>query len=518
MHTREVRTDPRELHEDTVDFLVVGGGIQGVGIARELALRGASVLVAERDDFAAGTSSGSSRLVHGGVRYLEQGHVPLVREALHERERLLRLAPHLVRPLPLLMPFYEDSGKSRLLVRVGLWLYSVLAGRRSAVPRPRWHAPQECLRLFPGLRGRGLRSGVVYYDAVTEDAPLTLAVAAAASRAGARLANHCEVAGLVGDRVLLRDHVTGEDVAVRTRRVVNAAGPWADAVRRTLGIEGADLLRTSRGSHVVLPPRESQTALAAFLPDGRIQFVVPHDDGTICGTTDVDDDHFDSGVPEEDARYLLEALGYLLEPPPGRRDVRFAYCAWRSLPAAKGPPGALNREAFTVCEHVGEVEVHTVVGGKLTTHRSFAERTVARLTGARGPSPSRTEPLPGGDGPKEPGDPLWNRHGSLAGDVRRLAAGRPELLEPICPHRPFLGVEVFFGVRERAAVTFSDLALRRLFSSMGPCLAGGCLRAMHRLFLEARAAPGREDFEHAREELLEAVRRRAGVFYEEAME
>src|SRR5262249_9053588 len=157
---------------------------------------------------------------------------------------------------------------------------------------------------------------------------------------------------------------------------------------------------TSRGSHLVLPARAGETALAAFLPDGRIQFVVPHTDGTICGTTDVDEAAGDDEptVPDDDVRYLLAALGFLMAPPPRRRDVACAYCGWRSLPARKGPPGALNREAFLVAERLPASELHTIVGGKLTTHRAFAERAVAQILGLRAvDSPTRQLPLPGGD-------------------------------------------------------------------------------------------------------------------------
>jgi glycerol-3-phosphate dehydrogenase len=508
--SRALRTDPRQLDGQQFDVLVIGGGVQGAAFAREAALRGARTLLVERDDFGCGTSSRSSRLVHGGVRYLQQGHFALVREALAERERLLRLAPHLVRPLPMLMPFFTETPGSRWVARFGLWLYGKLA-RHSTLPPAQAHGAADCLRLFPGLRRQGLRGGVHFWDAATDDLRLVLAVLAAAHESGASLCNHTEVVGVRGGSLRLLDHASGVQVAVRARHVLNAAGPGVDPVRRVLGIEGPPLIRTSRGSHVVLAPRAAETALAAFLPDRRIQFVVPHRDGTICGTTEVDEPYEPQGatVPEADVDYLLQALGLLLETPPARGDVRFAYAGWRSLPMGRGPAGALNREAFVVTERSPVGDVATAVGGKLTTHRSFAERVVNRLLGVHEPSPSRDAPLPGGDGPREPLDPLWQRHGSRATELRRLAQDEPAWRGPLCPHRGFVVVEAIWGLRRLGAVTFSDLMLRRLSSTAGPCLREECLRAAHGWFVAERGSG--PPFETARDGLRAEVRRLAGA-------
>jgi glycerol-3-phosphate dehydrogenase len=506
-----LRVDPSRLHGREVDLLVIGGGIQGAAIAREAAVRGLTPLLVESVDYASGTSSRSSRLVHGGVRYLQQGHISLVREALHERERLLRAAPHLVRPLPVLMPFFRDGGRSPFLLKTGLRIYSWLAGS-STLPKPDSVGADDCLRLFPGLRTRGLRGGALYFDAATQDAALALAVLEGAAAAGALLANHVEVVGLRDSSVRLVDRISGNDIAVRAARIVNAAGPQVDHVRRALGIAGDDLVRTSRGSHLVLAARDCETSLAAFLPDGRIQFVIPHPNGTLCGTTDVEEPVADEPtVPAADVDYLLGALAHLLEEPPGRADIAFAYCGWRSLPARSGPPGALNREAFTVEEACAAGPVHSVVGGKLTTHRSFAERVLRSLSGDRSPSPTRDQPLPGGDGPREPADPLWWRHGSRAPLVRALAGNARALLEPICPHRPFLAVEAVHAMRARGAVTFTDLALRRLLDVRGPCLAEPCVRALHDLYAAECPRAVMPDFARDRDELVAAVARVVGA-------
>ncbi len=511
--TPNLRTDPRQLEGRFYDLVVVGGGIQGAAIAREAACRGIATLLVEKTDFAVGTSSRSSRLVHGGLRYLQQGNVALVKEALHERERLLRLSPHLVRPLPVVLPFYPDSGGSRFVSWIGVRAYSWLAGR-STMPGPRRLSASEAAAAFPGLRTKGLLGGVQYFDAATNDARLTLANVVAAHRAGAVISNHCELLGVRADGALrLRDGLTGAEIAVRAKEIVNAAGPRADSVRRLFGTQGKNLVRTSRGTHLILDPRQGETSLAAFLPDKRIQFVVPHADGTLCGTTDVYEDATaeEPTVNKDDLRYLLDALAYLLDPAPTVADVRFAYSGWRSLPAQKGPSGAIHREAFLVREATSAGGLHTVVGGKLTTHRAFAERAVAQVFGIDGvDSRTRKEPLPGGEGAREPMDPLWWRHGSDAPRVRGIAQRDSNLLRPICPHRPFLAVEAAHALRHLAACTFSDLMLRRLVHSQGPCMRPECLAVAHGIYLRERVGDFDSDFVAATAALRAEVEHLAG--------
>lgn len=478
------------MHGRNFDLLVVGAGIQGAAIAREAAMRGLAVLLVDGRDVAAGTSSRSSRLVHGGLRYLRQGRLALVREALRERERLLRSCPHLVRPLPMLMPFFRDGGGSPALLLAATWLYRALAGR-STLPPPRSLAAKEALAAFPGLRSQGLRSAVGFFDAATQDARLTVANVLAAHAAGARVATHCEVSGNLVGGVQLHDRLGGHEVVVRAPHIVNATGPRADALRERFHVASAPLVRQSRGSHVVLPPRAADVALAAFLPDQRIQFVIPHADGTLCGTTEVDDElpGAETGPPPEDLDYLRSALGFLLDPPPAASELRFAYAGWRSLPRGAGPPGALNREAFVAAEVVACGTLHTVVGGKLTTHRSFAERVIHGIFGFRDASPTRTVALPGGDGPREVTDPLWWRHGGRVRLVRALAADEPAWAEALCPHRPFLAAELVHALRHDGAVTFADAMIRRLVHSQGPCRERACLLRAHAIFLRERLWP-----------------------------
>ena len=506
-----MRIDPRLLDGRTFDLVVVGAGIQGAAIARDAALRGLAVLLVDRRDVAAGTSSRSSRLVHGGLRYLRHGHFALVREALQERERLLRSCPFLVRPVPMLLPSFDGDGASRWAMRLGTWLYAWLAGR-STLPRPRSLSSRDAALAFPGLRTKGLRSAIEYFDAATQDARLTLANVRSAHAAGAAIATHVEVVGHGDGGLRLLDRLREDESTVRARHVVNAAGPHVDRVRRTCGIEAAELVRTTRGSHLVLAPRAGELALAAFLPDRRIQFVIPHRDGTLCGTTDVDNalSGDETGPPRDDVEYLLQALQFVLDPAPTRADVRFAYAGWRALPKVAGPAGALNREAFVIAEPIADGTLHTVVGGKLTTHRSLAERTVARIFGLREPSPTRTLALPGGAGPREVTDALWWRHGHEAHAVRALARQQPELLQALCPHRPFLAVELVHALRVEGAVRFADVLLRRLVHSQGPCREPACLRAAHALFVAHRALPVDDDAAAAIAALLAELRTLCG--------
>ena len=242
---------------EPVDVLVVGGGITGAGIARDAALRGFRTAVVDKGDFASGTSSHSSRLIHGGLRYLEQYEFHLVREASRERRVLLKVAPHLVRPLPFVLPAYRGARVPPWRLRAGLWLYDLLAGFRN-VGLHRWLGRKATLRLEPGLRDKDLRGAAVYFDAQTDDARLTLATMRAAAQAGALVASHADVTALLkpDGRIrgaAVRDMLSGDEYSVRALVVVNATGPWVDQVRRLEDPAAESLLRLTKGAHVAVP-------------------------------------------------------------------------------------------------------------------------------------------------------------------------------------------------------------------------------------------------------------------------
>jgi len=383
------------------DLLVIGGGIQGAAVARDAALRGLSVILLEKGDFASGTSSRSSKLIHGGIRYLETGQFRLVREALRERALLLTLAPEFVRPLPFMIPHYRGEGRSRLAVRAGLTLYAALAGRH---PQAEHHevSATEALALEPSLRTDGLQGASLYWDAQMDDALLCVAIAAAADRAGADVRNYTEVTALAAAgsmwRSRFRDVDTGEEGDAEARCVVNAAGPWAEGIRTLAGASRGAGLRRTRGTHVVLPGLTRERALLLTARrDGRVFFMLPWGGHALVGTTDVDD-----GTPPErieasaeDIRYLLEEAGRAVPGLSARgRPVR-AFAGLRSL--AQGSailPWANSREHRVIVEGT----MLTLIGGKYTTHRSLAERVVdrvVRLGGARaGRCVTRETPLP----------------------------------------------------------------------------------------------------------------------------
>ncbi|RMG45492.1 MAG: FAD-dependent oxidoreductase, partial [Acidobacteria bacterium] len=369
----------------TLDAVVLGGGISGAATARELAARGYEVLLVEPRDIGWGTSGRSSRLVHGGLRYLASGKVGLVRRALRERLALVRAAPHLVRPCPFVLPLYDDDPLPwRAAAAAGLALYDLLARPRYGWPPPREIRPDQARILIPGLELRGVRRIHLYHDGVTDDRRLTLATALDAAAAGAVLATRCEAGSLEPlrggiARLSVRDLVTGESTSVETRALINATGPWCDRTRDRLGLEGRPLLRPSRGAHLAVEGRIDAAALLRHPRDGRIVFLVPAACGFLAGTTTGDD-----GCPpdevratEEDQAYLREFLHAAL--PGGHGRVRAAFAGLRPLAAGRGHPDRLSRDARIVVERSAGVPVIHLVGGKLTLHRDMARRAADRL-------------------------------------------------------------------------------------------------------------------------------------------
>jgi glycerol-3-phosphate dehydrogenase len=390
------------------DLLVIGGGITGCGIARDAALRGLSVALVEKRDFASGTSSRSSRLVHGGVRYLEHGHLRLVFESSAERHRLLTLAPHLVRPLPFTWPVYAGARVPRWKLSAGLLLYDALALFRN-VGRHRRLSRGEVLDREPMLRQDGLLGGALYYDAATDDARLALANAIGAVEAGAVVLNHAGVTALLTDsgRVVgatVRDAFGGTEVQARATVVVNATGPWSDELRR-LDEQAPPAVRGSKGVHIAIERGRvgNHGALTLLSPhDGRVLFVLPAEGHAIIGTTDT----YTASAPDdvrasnEDVRYLLDAANTFF--PAARLSVNDVVSAWAGirplLSTAGEVPGAVSREHAIVTSAKGLV---SITGGKLTTYRVMAADVVrivlSRLKQTAGPDRARSLPLPGGN-------------------------------------------------------------------------------------------------------------------------
>lgn len=484
-HLRRPTASPLPVH----DLLIIGGGITGAGVAREAALRGLRVLLVEREDLASGTSSRSSRLVHGGVRYLEHGHLRLVFEASRERRILLTTAPHLVRPLAFTWPTYRDARLPRWKIGVGLALYDALALFRN-VSRHERLVPDEVRAREPALTTSGLTGGLAYWDAATDDARLTLATARAAVEAGAELRTYTEVTALLheGERVIgarLRDRLCDREDEVRARLVISATGPWTDRLLRLDGAHQPAAVRGTKGAHLLLP-REAVGnvgALTLLAPqDGRVVFVLPAGDHALVGTTDTPTDASPDDVraSEADVAYLLGVVRhYFPDAMPGRERVVSAWAGIRPLAAAgygSGPASA-SRE-HTIERRASGLLV--VTGGKLTTYRSMAVEIVNAAAEALGvrlpPSGTARLPLPGGEGDvhaareaatQRTGDAavarrLTSAHGTRWEEVWRLAEAEPELRQRIVPSRPYLLAEAAHAACAEWARTLADVLVRRV--------------------------------------------------------
>ncbi|MEO8335019.1 MAG: glycerol-3-phosphate dehydrogenase/oxidase [bacterium] len=472
------------------DVLVIGGGITGAGTARDAALRGLRVALVEQADFASGTSSRSSRLVHGGVRYLEHGQVGLVFESSRERRTLLRIAPHLVRPLPFTWPVYTGARIGRWKLAAGLTLYDALALFRNVGRHQRLDARGVVAR-EPHVSQKNLTGGARYWDSATDDARLTLANVLSAERAGAIVANHARVSAIlrVGNRIAgasVLDVGTGATVDIHARVVVNASGPWSDKVERLAQAGAASAVRGSKGVHVSVPRSRvgNVAALTLTAPqDGRVMFVLPSGAFTIIGTTDTFDDVAPDEVRanERDVAYLLESANhYFPDAALTRSDVVSAWAGLRPLAVAGG--GGSNASAASREHAISEVEpgLVRVTGGKLTTFRSMASQVVDAVQRSLGgaPTKSRTahEPLPGGDIADvaleigeaarviEDGvvaERLVHAYGSAWRDVWSRVHDDETLRTRIAPERPYLLAELRHAIDHEHARTFGDLLIRR---------------------------------------------------------
>jgi glycerol-3-phosphate dehydrogenase len=403
---------PEALTDGPFDLLIIGGGITGAGVALDAVLRGLRVALIDKGDFASGTSSLSSKLVHGGLRYLEQGDFRLVYEALHERGRLLHNAPHLVHPLRFVLPFYEGARVPAWQFRLGLVLYDILAGGHN-IRRSQATSLLHLRREFPGLRSMGLRGGAEYFDAQMDDARLCLEVLRTAALHGAVVANYVEaIAFERPDRVRARDHRGGREFAIAARQVLNATGPWGDAVRRLAGDTTGPLLRPTKGVHLIAPDRGLPAAFLLLHPaDGRVFFVIPWLGKTLLGTTDTacDDSPDELAVTPDDVAYLLFGFNHYFSPPLVESDVLGRFAGLRPLIRARpGEPSDLSRE-FQV--HTSPSGLLTVAGGKYTTYRHMAEvitDTVVRRLGLSSRCRTRSFRLDGA--PEQP----WHRFAPAA--------------------------------------------------------------------------------------------------------
>ncbi|TLY56770.1 MAG: glycerol-3-phosphate dehydrogenase/oxidase [Gemmatimonadetes bacterium] len=485
------------MAHEPVDLLVIGGGITGAAIARDAALRGFRTALVEKGDFGSGTSSVSSRLIHGGLRYLEQYDLHLVLEASRERRVLLRIARHLVHPLPFLFPVYRGARVPAWKLRCGLWLYDLLAAFRN-VRLHRWLGRQATLRLEPGLRERDLRAAGLYYDAQTDDARLVLATMRSAAQAGALVASYAEAVSLLKPDGLVRgatvrDLLGEETRVVRALVVVNACGPWVDAVRRLDAPDADPLLRLTKGAHVAVPRQRLGNTHAVTLTspiDGRVMFVLPwaDSDQSYIGTTDTDEDVSPDEVraTAEDVIYLLRSANAFF--PQARLSPNDVVATWAGLRALLRPDGNLAPSQVSREHRITESAsgLLTIAGGKLTTHRAMAQELVDRVAARlraldgrpRAPRPpTHRLPLPGGETTDLEGlikaavergasdataRHLVGTYGSEAAAVLNLVDKDRALGGRIVAGRPELWAEVVHAVEREMAVRLSDVLVRRL--------------------------------------------------------
>jgi glycerol-3-phosphate dehydrogenase len=487
------------------DLVVIGGGATGLGVALDAAARGFSVALFEAEDFAKGTSSRATKLVHGGVRYLAQGDIKLVREALRERAVLLANAPHLAGPLPFVLPTYGWRGRlwDRWFYGAGLLAYDLLAGSAS-LGRTGLPGPGRLADEAPGVQLEGLAGGVSYVDGQFDDARLAVALARTAAARGAIMLNYCRVVGLACDglgrhEVVVEDRETGQRLSVAARCVINATGVWVDAVRRLDDPAAEPMVSPSQGVHLVVDREFYPAERALIIPrtsDGRVLFAVPWLGKVILGTTDTprEDLPLDPRPLGDEVDFILAEAARYLARPPGRGDVR---SCWAGLRPLVKPPSINGGDTKRISrEHAIDMSSHgvvTVTGGKWTTYRAMAEDVLAAcfLAGFLPERPAgvtRSLRLVGADGPAAAHRPLSSPpgihlYGSEAAEVAALPGADREILPG------FTEAMARFAVRREYARTVEDvLARRSRWLFLDAELAAGAAERVAEILAEERAA------------------------------
>ncbi len=509
--TRQI---PQDIRDYPFDLIVVGAGINGAGIARDAAMRGLKVLLLDKEDIASGTTSWSTRLIHGGLRYLEYYEFYLVWESLSEREKLLRIAPHLVKPLPFIVPVYEHSKRGPTLVGLGMWLYDALSPSKS-LRRHRMLSRDEVLERVPGLDPGGLLAAALYYDGQTEYAErLAVENALSAHNHGAVVLNYARVDRLVVEDgsvagVEFTDLLGGDRYAARAPVTVNVAGPWVDEVLNALDPSAGSerrMIGGTKGSHLVVDPfpgaPNEEALYVEAKSDGRPYFIVPWNGRYLIGTTDLRyEGDLDLVVAdEEEIDYLIDETNSVIpEARLSREKILFTYSGVRPLPyQPEGSEAGVTR-SHVIYDH-GEEDPRiggliSIIGGKLTTYRNLARQTVDAVYGKLGLQPPRSRtavvPLPGGATEDlsafaaefkatsgladELAERLLRLYGVRAPDVLAEAGDDPSLRLSLSSSASaetgVIGAEILYAFRREMAQTLSDALLRRTMVGMGPRVA-----------------------------------------------
>jgi glycerol-3-phosphate dehydrogenase len=495
---------PSNSSETTFDVIIIGAGINGAGIARDAAMRGLKVLLLDKGDIAAGTTSWSTRLIHGGLRYLEHGEIGLVRESLRERETLFRIAPHLVRPLPILIPIYDDAQRGTWTIRTGMLAYDLLSFTKT-LTRHRMLSSEEALRQAPGLNPEGLRGAALYYDAQVEFAErLALENTIAAKDLGATVVTYAKVDRLIVEENSVRGveftDVLGDagSCAVRGRLVVNAAGPWVDEILAKLNQTSPRMIGGTKGSHLIVAPFPGAPTNALYVEahaDHRPFFIIPWNGNYLIGTTDIsyqgDLDRVE--IDDQETVYLLNETNRAIPGAKLRRDsILFSYSGVRPLPfVGDRDERHITRHHF-IGKHPRFGGLISIVGGKLTTYRNLSQQTVDQLFLSLGKQPPKCTtgetPLPGAIThdfaafgrqfnrkshlPAGVNERLLRVYGTRALEVLKLTCERSDLAEPLCDTEA-IAAEVVFSFASELAQTLGDCLLRRTMLGLGPSVGIG---------------------------------------------
>ncbi len=489
------------------EVLVIGGGIFGAATARDATLRGFKTALVERNDFASGTSSRSTKLVHGGIRYLEQFHLGLVHECLRERTTLLTIAPHLVRPLPFLIPVFKGDRYPLPVIQFGVWIYSKLAGK-NALRKYECYSAHELKSKYSFLKDAHVTGGVRYFDAQMDDIRLCLETVLSAQAHGAQVANHVEVTriGLRSDgkfEVSLQDRLTKAAGKARAQSIVNAAGPWADQLLSYLAPRHRPMLSLSKGIHLIIKQKISDDAIALSSSDKRLIFLIPWRNGSIIGTTDTP---FRESLDEvlatgEEIDFLLREIkkmtgGFQIN----RSDIITTFAGIRNLAAVGGKNTAKTSRTHLIHETLPRF--FSVVGGKYTTHRLIGEEVCDRLEKSlqKVHVPCKTADLPLLGSFDLPSEELnFGAHPDLSGiskhvleslmrtygrrmrDIVRISNRHQDFQKPICPHHTVIGAQVIFAIEQELAKTLMDVCVRRLRLDQMTCRGLDCVHKIANL-------------------------------------
>ncbi|HWV25529.1 MAG TPA: glycerol-3-phosphate dehydrogenase [Thermomicrobiales bacterium] len=489
--------------ENRFDLIVIGAGINGAGITREAALAGLRVLLLEKDDLSSATTATSSRLIHGGLRYLEYYEFPLVRESLRERERLLSAAPHLVHPLPLTLPIYKGHSRGPFMIRLGMIAYDVLSYDKS-LPRHQMFTKSEALQQEPGLAAQDLEAAARYYDAQAEyPERLVVENVLDAVANGAEVRTHTEVTGFemeagVVKGVIYEDRETGEQGTAWAPLTINVSGPWVDDVLADLtGVQKPPrLVGGTKGSHIVVEPFPGAPKDALYIEarqDGRPYFIIPWNDLYLIGTTDIrfDGDRDHIVASEDEIEYLLTETNLAIpDAKLERDDVLYTFSGVRPLPyKEEGSAGSITRKHI-IKDHAPQIEgMLSIIGGKLTTYRGLAEETIDVAFGKLGrtapKSKTRKAPLPGAerDFPafveqfvrnrpewlsEESARWLLRVYGGRSREIVALAEQDASLRQPLVDGKPGIAAVIPFSFEQEYAKTLADVLLRRTMLALQP--------------------------------------------------